>query len=430
MDGQLVRLESGRSRRELIRHLVELAREDRSTIVGLDFAFSFPAWFLGGRGIGTARELWERVREEGEGWLERREPPFWGWPGSRKPRVPDHFRVTEREAASVAGSQPKSTLHVQGAGTVGTGSLRGMPYLLELSDGGYSIWPFERPQLPVVIEIYPRLLTGDVRKSSSEEREAYLDQEYPGLKAELRAAAIASDDAFDAAVSALVMARHADQLRRLNQPRNATARLEGAIWWPGWEDAFGNGGRSVLLQQALVYAASLHADQRRKGPGGAPYISHLLGVCSLVLEAGGDEEQAVAALLHDAPEDQGGLLQLEEIRQRFGDRVAGIVEACSDTLETPKPPWRPRKEAYVRHLRSGSADGLLVACADKLYNARSILRDFRQLGPAVFERFNASREETLWYYGAVAEALQESELKSWLVEELADVVQELRRSAS
>lgn len=186
----------------------------------------------------------------------------------------------------------------------------------------------------------------------------------------------------------------------------------------------------ALLKDAFAFATTLHADQKRKGPDGAPYISHLLGVCSLVLEAGGEDEQAAAALLHDAAKDKGGRAQLERIRSRFGDRVASIVEACSDTFEDPKPEWRPRKEAYVEHLRGASSDELLVACADKLYNARSILRDFRRVGPAVFERFNAGRTETLWYYLAVADALGASELESWLVDELRRTVRELVAEAA
>lgn len=186
----------------------------------------------------------------------------------------------------------------------------------------------------------------------------------------------------------------------------------------------------ALLKDALAYATTLHADQTRKGTDEVPYISHLLGVCSMVFEAGGDEEQAVAALLHDAAEDQGGREQLGKIERRFGDRVAGIVEACTDTFETPKPEWRPRKEAYVEHLRQASPDALLVACADKLYNARAILRDFRRHGAAVFERFTASRAETLWYYLAVADALADSELESWMVDELRRTVRDLVREAA
>lgn len=183
------------------------------------------------------------------------------------------------------------------------------------------------------------------------------------------------------------------------------------------------------LQTALAYAAGLHAGQTRKGGEEIPYIAHLLGVCSLTLEAGGDEDQAIAALLHDAAEDQGGRETLEEIRGGFGDRVASIVEACTDTFEDPKPAWRRRKERYLEHLESVPPEALLVACADKLYNARAILQDHRRLGDEVFERFRPGKEATLWYYRSVAEALSSSDLESWLVDELALAVAELDRAA-
>jgi len=186
------------------------------------------------------------------------------------------------------------------------------------------------------------------------------------------------------------------------------------------------------LERALLYAAQLHAGQTRKGPDGIPYIGHLLGVCSLTVEAGGDEDQAIAALLHDGPEDQGGRETLEEIRRRFGDRVAGIVEACTDTFEKPKPEWRRRKERYLEHLEAESAnpesaDALLVACADKLYNARAILQDYNRHGDEVFERFRPDKEATLWYYRAVTDALSRSTLESWLLDELERTVAELER---
>lgn len=184
------------------------------------------------------------------------------------------------------------------------------------------------------------------------------------------------------------------------------------------------------FQEALTHAARLHAGQTRKGGEEIRYIGHLLGVCSLTLEAGGDEDQAIAALLHDAAEDQGGRETLESIRCRFGDRVAGIVEACTDTFEDPKPPWRRRKERYLEHIDSLPADTLLIVCADKLYNARAILQDCRRLGDRVFERFRSDKEATLWYYRSVAEALARSELESWLVEELARTVSELEAATS
>lgn len=172
------------------------------------------------------------------------------------------------------------------------------------------------------------------------------------------------------------------------------------------------------FQRALVYATQLHARQTRKDPEKTPYIAHLLGVCSLVLEAGGNEAQAIAALLHDAAEDQGGHERLAEIRESFGVRVADLVAACTDTFQTPKPEWQTRKERYVSSVGDQSEMALLVVCADKLYNARTILRDHRIHGDAVFDRFTGGKDGTLWYYRAIVDSLQESELDSWLVDEL------------
>jgi (p)ppGpp synthase/HD superfamily hydrolase len=158
------------------------------------------------------------------------------------------------------------------------------------------------------------------------------------------------------------------------------------------------------LDDAFALARELHAGQRRKGTE-IPYLGHLMAVAALVIEDGGDEDEAIAALLHDAVEDQGGPPTLALIRERFGPRVAAIVAACSDTDETPKPPWRARKEAYLAHLHAPDLpDGALrVSLADKLHNARAILADLRA-GHDVFARFNAPRRDQAWYYDALATA--------------------------
>jgi GTP pyrophosphokinase len=184
---------------------------------------------------------------------------------------------------------------------------------------------------------------------------------------------------------------------------------------------------SGRFEEALVYASRLHRDQRRKASG-VPYVSHLLAVTSLVIEHGGDEEDAIAALLHDAVEDQGGAAVLGEIRKRFGDRVAAIVEACSDTNEYPKPPWRPRKEAHLARLLQGSVSVKLVSAADKLHNSRSILADYRLGGEAVWTRFNGGKEGTLWYYRAALKALRDGAPPA-LLEELERVLDEIERLA-
>src|SRR3954453_14188516 len=141
------------------------------------------------------------------------------------------------------------------------------------------------------------------------------------------------------------------------------------------------------LAQALATAQRLHGAQKRKGTD-IPYVAHLIAVAGLVLEGGGDEDAAVAALLHDAVEDAGGPPTLAAIRAQFGEHVADVVAACSDTDEEPKPPWRARKQAYLDHLRSDDLpDGaLLVSLADKLHNARAIGADLRAHGAALWRR--------------------------------------------
>jgi len=150
------------------------------------------------------------------------------------------------------------------------------------------------------------------------------------------------------------------------------------------------------FERALSFATHLHREQCRKGTG-VPYAAHLLGVASLVLEDGGTEDEAIAALLHDAVEDQGGRARLQEIEHEFGNRVAHIVEGCTDTASIPKPRWRTRKEAYVHALASHDGSVRRVALADKLYNARATLLDYRRLGDELWERFNPEADQ-LWYY--------------------------------
>jgi GTP pyrophosphokinase len=149
--------------------------------------------------------------------------------------------------------------------------------------------------------------------------------------------------------------------------------------------------------RAFQFAAEKHSGQTRKAST-IPYIAHLMGVASLVLEVGGDEDLAIAALLHDVVEDCGGAPMLKEVRRRFGKRVAEVVDGCTDAYEVPKPPWLERKESYIRRLKKESADTRLVSAADKLNNVRSILSDYRVVGESIWSRFNGGREGTLWYY--------------------------------
>ncbi|HEU0003598.1 MAG TPA: HD domain-containing protein [Ktedonobacteraceae bacterium] len=180
---------------------------------------------------------------------------------------------------------------------------------------------------------------------------------------------------------------------------------------------------TARFEEALVYTTRLHAGQVRKGTM-IPYISHLLAVAGIVLENGGNEDEAIAALLHDAIEDQGGAATREEIRRRFGNTVVEIVDGCTDAEVIPKPPWKPRKEAYIARMRSAPASVRLVSVADKLHNTRSILADYRALGDALWNRFTGGKEGTLWYYRSLVAAYQEAGT-SPLVEELARVVAEL-----
>lgn len=185
---------------------------------------------------------------------------------------------------------------------------------------------------------------------------------------------------------------------------------------------------SERFDAALTYASTLHRTQIRKGAN-IPYVSHLLAVTSIVLEYGGNEDQAIAALLHDAVEDQGGPPILAEIRVRWGDDVAAIVDACTDADTIPKPPWRERKETYIAHLAHATPAALLVSAADKLHNSRSILRDFRLHGDSVWERFRGRRDGTLWYYQALADAFEARQLGP-ISGELRRTVDELSAEAA
>jgi (p)ppGpp synthase/HD superfamily hydrolase len=181
------------------------------------------------------------------------------------------------------------------------------------------------------------------------------------------------------------------------------------------------------FSKALVYAELKHHNQVRKG-GDVPYVGHLLTVSGLVINDGGSESQAIAALLHDAVEDAGGSTTLDEIKKNFGDDVARIVAECSDTDQEPKPPWRERKQTYINHLARVGDDTILVSVADKLDNARSMLRDYYEHGPKLWERFTVKDpRDHLWYYGELLKAYRARGCSSWMVNELDRVVKELKR---
>jgi NTP pyrophosphatase (non-canonical NTP hydrolase) len=230
--GELVRLENGRSRTELVDEMVDMAQSDPNIVFGLDFAFGCPEWFLDACGLPSASAMWAHVAEHGEKWLRDCEPPFWGRPGRSRPAITEHFRKTELGSPPASGSQPKSVFQIGGAGAVGTGSIRGMPQLARLQQAGFSIWPFDSPRFPLVVEIYPRHLTGPVVKSDADARRDYLAAQYPALTPAMRARAAISEDAFDAAVSALAMWEHRAELVNLAPITNATSLREGVIWAP------------------------------------------------------------------------------------------------------------------------------------------------------------------------------------------------------
>ena len=187
---------------------------------------------------------------------------------------------------------------------------------------------------------------------------------------------------------------------------------------------------TARFADALSSAQNWHCAQMRKGSS-TPYIAHLLSVAALVLEAGGTEDEAIAALLHDAIEDQGGSIVGETISTKFGPNVLAIVRECSDwNGDGAKPSWQQRKESFVASIAKISASGRLVAAADKLHNARDLREDYRVLGDGLWHRFNGGRTGTLWYYRAVADALEQVSAPKRIVEELQRIVTDLEELAA
>jgi Protein of unknown function (DUF429) len=237
-DGVLA-LESGFTREAVCELLLAAAERNPNLVAGLDFAFSFPAWWVRQLGCVDASAVWQLAAQHGEQWLRESKPPFWGRPGETCPS--DHraprwlgFRTTDRGLnIKNCAIQPKSPFQIGGAGAVGTGSIRGMPILARLHRGGFRTWPFQSPELPLVLEIYPRLFTGAVVKSSRDAREVYLRRSrFTRLPKNVRAKAIASEDAFDALCALLGMIEHAQHLTTLKEESNEEMRLEGVIWNP------------------------------------------------------------------------------------------------------------------------------------------------------------------------------------------------------
>ncbi|RXH54407.1 hypothetical protein [Granulicella sibirica] len=257
--GGTVTLEGGRTRDELSGWLVEMARQTPRMVVGFDFIFSYPAWFLKEHGVASAEGFWRSVASgQGEKWLAREceDIRFWGKPRKKPeefcgPLMHRMMRRTDMEvkvvaqiaepakAARVVGIAPKSPFQIGGSGSVGTGSLRGMPYLLKLREAGFSVWPFDVPSFPMVVEMYSRLMTGPVNKSSEEARTAYLARKkkesaaFVGLSRAVIAAARESEDAFDALVSCLVMTEFRGEFPELRQATDPAYAIEGQTWTPG-----------------------------------------------------------------------------------------------------------------------------------------------------------------------------------------------------
>ena len=177
------------------------------------------------------------------------------------------------------------------------------------------------------------------------------------------------------------------------------------------------------FEHALHYAFQLHRAQTRKGTP-VPYMAHLLSVAGLVLEDGGDEDEAIAGLLHDAVEDCGGLQTLAEIQSIFGDRVAGIVNDCTDSYSIQKAPWRERKEAYLLKLEHATESSLRISLADKLHNARSLLTDLFRSGEKTWDRFNGGKDGTIWYYQQLLHVFERKK-KSWLTDEFGRVLDQI-----
>jgi hypothetical protein len=233
--GALIDLKTGLNREQVTAYLINEAGRGEPMVVGLDFAFSFPAWFVRERGYASAPALWAGLATDGlaDAWLKTPKWPLWGRKGHTKPTDIEHFRATENDVGAVAGISCKSVFQIGGAGAVGTGSIRGMPVLHRLRAVGLGAWPFDAQARATAIEIYPRLLTGPVKKSVGSCRWTYMVDHFPHIRPETMEVACSSEDAFDAAVSALVMAQHADELKRLPRRIDAQTLIEGEIWRPG-----------------------------------------------------------------------------------------------------------------------------------------------------------------------------------------------------
>lgn len=231
-EGSVVSLRNGRNRDEIRDYLGSYLETAKEVVVGLDFAFSFPEWWCQEQGFQSMRDVWSFVAENGEQILEDPGPPFFGRAGTRAPLHAAQWRTADKDVKP----RPKSPFQIGGSGHVGTGSIRGMPMLLELSDQGFSIWPIQEPGRATLVEIYPRVFAPGVTKTRYRDRAAHLERHFPELQGPLFDLAACSDDAFDAAISAISMSRNWPQLPPLEAVPYSPYLLEGKIWAPDLEN--------------------------------------------------------------------------------------------------------------------------------------------------------------------------------------------------
>ena len=422
------------TRRGIAEWLAERLGEDVPTLVGIDHGFSFPLAYF------EAHHLphdWPAFLEDFQRHWPTDEDYVYvdfvrdGLRGDGAARTGNTRwrRLTEQWAGAA-----KSVFHFDVQGSVAKSTHAGIPWLQYLRRqlvNRIHFWPFDGwtapPGKSVVAEVYPALWKNAYAPEgrTPDQHDAYT------IAAWLRQADL------DGRLQGLFEPA-------LSPPERTIAGVEG--WILGVERSASDpgrrkpakagrrgGARADRLTEAFALAADWHATQVRKATA-IPYVSHLMSVSALVMEYGGDQDQAIAALLHDAVEDAPTNREAERrrttIRQRFGERVANIVEGCTDGIPDgagKKPPWRQRKEAYLAHLTHAEPDSLLVSAADKLHNARAILGDLRVVGEAVFERFTAGRDGTLWYYGRLAQIFQ-ARLPGPLADELARTVATMQES--
>lgn len=419
------------TRRGVAQWLLERLSEDMPTLVGIDHGFSFPLLYFEKHHLAPDwsaflddfRQHWPT--DEDHVYVDRVRAGQFG-NGAARAGNARWRRMTEEYAGAA-----KSVFHFDVTGSVAKSTHAGIPWLRYLRrqlGERIHFWPFDGWAVPpgksAVVEVYPALWKRDYEPQyrSADQHDAYTiaswlrDADRDGrLQASFHPALTASERTVASVEGWILGVQRGARQSRGEGPAKRPLRPAKA--------------RTALLSDSFALAARWHATQVRKATA-IPYISHLMSVAALVMEFGGDEQQAIAGLLHDAVEDadssEEAQRRLAVIRKRFGVRVAAIVAGCTDAIPDAaghRPDWRRRKEAYLDHLAQADADTLLVAAADKLHNARAILADLRVVGEAVFCRFTAGREGTLWYYGRLADVFQ-AMLPGTLADELARTVAE------